>query len=316
MKPLISIILCTYNGPELVKNCLNSILAQDLKNFEVICMDGMSSDNTQEIIKEYMKKDKRIKLFINKKRLPEGKGFGKWQGFKKAKGKIIGIIDQDNILQRDDLFSEVKKLFEKNKNLAGILGGLRHDLVDETIVRYVSLVGTDSFFAYRSIDFLRNIRDTPKWVDGTLKLHRDDFYLTGGNCFFYLKKELDEVGGYTQDVIGLRKMVEKGVDKLFIIPNATKHYAEKNLFTLIKKKFKWGKTYHESGDRFSYLPRTKREFKSFLKNFFFCVLIVPNFIYSIKLYKKSGDRASFLFPIIAFLNTIAYGLGILKTKLS
>src|SRR3989344_6653834 len=105
MKPLISIVICTYNGEDLIKNCLNSILSQNYKNFEVICVDGMSSDKTKEIIKEYIKKDKRIKLIINDKRLPEGKGYGKWLGYKNTIGKTFGIIDQDNILQRNDLFS-------------------------------------------------------------------------------------------------------------------------------------------------------------------------------------------------------------------
>ena len=309
MKSKISIVVCTYNGENLIKNCLNSILSQNYKNFEIICVDGMSSDNTQKIIKEYIKKDKRIRLIINNKRLPEGKGYGKWLGYKNAKGKIFGIIDQDNVLQREDLFSKVKEIFNKDKNIAGILGGLTHDKKDKPITRFVALTGGDLFFAYRSIDFLRHIkRFENKDSCEVLKMNINNMHLTGGNCFFYLKKDLDKIEGYSQDILVINELVKKGFNQLVIMPNSTKHYAETSFFNLIKKKFKWGKTYHNSGEKFNYLPKTKKERKAFIKNLFFCLLIIPNFFYSIRLYKRTKDAIAFLFPIMAFFNTIAYSL--------
>ena len=71
MKPKISIIICTYNGENLIRKCLNSILSQSFKNFEVLCLDGMSKDNTRKIIKEYGGKDRRIKLILNPEKLPD-----------------------------------------------------------------------------------------------------------------------------------------------------------------------------------------------------------------------------------------------------
>ena len=65
MVPTISVILCTYNGGNILKKCLKSILAQKYKDFEIICVDGGSSDNTLKLINKFMKKDKRIKLVIN-----------------------------------------------------------------------------------------------------------------------------------------------------------------------------------------------------------------------------------------------------------
>ena len=321
MKPLISIVICTYNGEKLIKNCLNSILSQNYKNFEILCIDGMSSDKTGDIIKEYTKKDKRIRLIINKKRFPEGKGYGKWLGYKNSIGKIFGIIDQDNILQRNDLFSKVKEIFEKNKNLAGILGATKYDSADKKIVRYVSLFGTDSFFAYRSIDFLRNIYDFEKIKLNSENIEKkmlelDNLSITGGNCFFYNKKDLDFIGGYPQDILVINELVENKKNELIIIKDSTKHYAETSFFNLIKKKFKWGKSFKsdKSIEKFNYLPKTKKEKRAFIKNLFFCLLIIPNFIYSIKLYRRTKDAVVFLFPIVAFFNTIAYFLTYLFHK--
>lgn len=320
-KPNISVVICTYDGENLIRNCLNSILNQNFKNFEIICVDGGSKDKTREIIKEYIKQDKRIKLIINEKKLPEGKGYGKWLGYKNSKGKIFGIIDQDNILQRKDLFFKVKEIFDKNKNLAGILGEVKHNLKDKKITRYISLIGTDSFFAYRSIDFLRNIKDFKK-IKVSLKdakkiiLTTDNLAITGGNCFFYSKKSLDSVEGYTQDILVINELVKNKKDELIIIKDSTKHYAETSFFNLIKKKFKWGGSFSSDKKlkKFNYFPKTKREFFSFMKNLIFCLTIVPNFIYSIKLYKKFRDNIVFLFPILAFFNTIAYAFTYLFHK--
>lgn len=271
-------------------------------------MDGMSSDNTREVIKEYIQRDSRIKLIINKNRLPEGKGNGKWLGFRNAGGKIIGIIDQDNVLQDKDLFKKVISAFSKEKNILGALGGLTHDKKDSPVVRYVSLVGTDSFFAYRSIDFLRNI--LRKKSGNVIHLSSDNMPLTGGNCFFYLKQDLVSVGGYEQDVLAVKKLIQKGKNNLVVIPNATKHFAETSLFALAKKKFLWGRKFSKGrGEKFDYLPRTSLERKKFLKNFLFNMLILPNFFYAWKLYKKSHDNISFFFPIMAFTNTLAYGIN-------
>ncbi len=321
MKPDISIIICAYNGENLIRNCLNSILNQNFKNFEVICVDGGSVDKTKEIIKEYIKKDRRIKLIINEKKLPEGKGYGKWLGYKNSKGKIFGIIDQDNVIQIKDLFSKVLDIFKKNKNIAGISGGMKHDLKDKEITRYISIIGTDSFFAYKSIDFLRNTQNFKKIKINSEEMEKilltnDNLKITGGNCFFYNKKSLDSIGGYTQDIQVINELVKTKKNELMIIKNSTKHYAETSFFNLIKKKFKWGITFKSDKNlkKFNYLPKTKNERKAFIKNLFFCFLIIPNFIYSIKLYKKFKDGVAFLFPIIAFFNSIAYAVTYLSHK--
>ena len=316
MKPKISVILCTYNGENLIKSCLNSILSQNYKNFEVICVDGMSSDNTQEIIKDYQRKDKRIKLIINKNRLPEGAGNGKWLGFKKSRGKIIGMIDQDNILQKKDLFENVTKIIGKEKDIVGILGGSKHDKSDKPIVRYVSLFGTDSFFAYRSIDFLRNLKNQSGKYE-TFILEEDNMPLTGGNCFFYKKEDLSKIGGYTQDVVGIQKLLKKSKNKLIVIKDATKHYAEKSLFSLAKKKFMWGRKYFvRKEEGFDYMPKTKKEAFAFTKNFVFNILIIPNLFPSFAVYIESKDPVAFLFPVMAFFNTLAYGLNFIRQKLN
>ena len=62
-KPKISAILPIYNGGKYLNNSLISIQNQNMKDIEIILIDDFSTDNTITIIEEYMKNDKRIRLF-------------------------------------------------------------------------------------------------------------------------------------------------------------------------------------------------------------------------------------------------------------
>ena len=57
MKPFFSIIIPTYNQGNFLKKCLNSIFAQNFKNYEVILIDNHSTDTTKNIIEKYKKKN-------------------------------------------------------------------------------------------------------------------------------------------------------------------------------------------------------------------------------------------------------------------
>ena len=91
--PKVSIIVPVFNVKDYIRECLDSLLNQKLKDIEIICGDGGSSDGTLEILKEYEKKDKRIKV-ISKK----GSGYGQSvnEGIAIAKGEYIGIVESDD----------------------------------------------------------------------------------------------------------------------------------------------------------------------------------------------------------------------------
>ena len=84
MKGIISVIMAVYDGEEYLKDCIESILNQSFKDFELIIINDGSTDNSLNIIKEYIKRDKRIRV-INQKNAGLTKSLNK--GLKKAKGK-------------------------------------------------------------------------------------------------------------------------------------------------------------------------------------------------------------------------------------
>lgn len=63
--PLVSIGMPVYNGSKLIRRALDSLLAQDYPNFELIISDNVSTDNTWDILQEYASRDARIKLYRN-----------------------------------------------------------------------------------------------------------------------------------------------------------------------------------------------------------------------------------------------------------
>lgn len=96
MNPIISIIVPSYNEEKNIEKCLKSICNQTFKDFEVLCIDDNSTDNTFEIIKEWAQKDNRI---IPLKNTGKGVSSARNYGLKNAKGDYIGFVDSDDSIQ-------------------------------------------------------------------------------------------------------------------------------------------------------------------------------------------------------------------------
>ena len=64
----VDVLLATYNGEKYLRKQIDSILNQTYKNINLIISDDCSKDKTKEILKEYEKKDNRIKIFYQEKK--------------------------------------------------------------------------------------------------------------------------------------------------------------------------------------------------------------------------------------------------------
>lgn len=89
-----SIIVPVYNVEKYLKKCLNSIIKQTYKNFEVIIINDGSTDNSEDIIKSY--KDKRIKYY---KQENQGLSAARNNGVLKATGEYLLFIDSDDYIE-------------------------------------------------------------------------------------------------------------------------------------------------------------------------------------------------------------------------
>ncbi len=89
----ISIIMPVYNCEKYLRECIDSLLNQTMEEIEIICIDDESTDNSYSILKEYSKKDRRIRVYKQKH---SNAGNARNLGLSKAKGKYVLFLDSDD----------------------------------------------------------------------------------------------------------------------------------------------------------------------------------------------------------------------------
>lgn len=103
--PILSIIIPVYNVELYLKNCLDSILNQNINNYEIILINDGSTDNSSIICDEYVNKYSNIKV-IHKSN--GGLSDARNNGLKIAKGKYILFIDSDDFIEPESLKNIIK----------------------------------------------------------------------------------------------------------------------------------------------------------------------------------------------------------------
>ncbi|MBO5566082.1 MAG: glycosyltransferase [Succinivibrio sp.] len=91
----VSIVIPIYNVENYLRNCLDSVIAQTLKDIEIICVNDGSTDNSLAILKEYSEITPRI-VIVDRKN--SGYGSAVNAGIDKATGEYIGIVESDDII--------------------------------------------------------------------------------------------------------------------------------------------------------------------------------------------------------------------------
>ena len=114
VKDLISIIVPVYNGEKGIGTCLDSLIAGDYKNIEIIVVNDGSKDNTKNILEEYKVKDSRIKPFHIEN---GGVSGARNYGIEKSEGEFIMFIDGDDTLDKEAL-AEMYSLMEEDVSFA------------------------------------------------------------------------------------------------------------------------------------------------------------------------------------------------------
>jgi glycosyltransferase involved in cell wall biosynthesis len=94
LKPAVTVIVPVYNRAPYLPSCMDSILAQSLRNIEVICVDDGSTDESLEILRRYAKDDERVTIV----RHPENRGVSaaRNSGLQNARGGYIMWCDPDD----------------------------------------------------------------------------------------------------------------------------------------------------------------------------------------------------------------------------
>jgi len=117
-QPLVSIIIPTYNRAHLIGETLDSVLAQTYTNWECIIVDDGSTDNTDEVVGNYVKKDSRFKYYHRPdEHLPGGNGARNY-GFKMSKGEYVNWFDDDDLMMKNFVENHIKIIQFKNAEIS------------------------------------------------------------------------------------------------------------------------------------------------------------------------------------------------------
>lgn len=151
-KEKITIIIPCYNVQEYLPKCLESVLNSTFKDIEIIAINDGSTDNTIDILNEYAKKDKRIKVYDQKN---VGQAKTRNRGIDMANGEYLFFLDSDDYIDQELL----EKLY--NETLLGyeiVISGAKK-IVDNNIIEI------DTFIKYTDDNKINYILNSsgPAW---------------------------------------------------------------------------------------------------------------------------------------------------------
>ncbi len=95
VNPKVSVLIPVFNVEPYLKQCLNSVINQSLKDIQIICVNDGSTDDSLSILNNYAKKDSRI-IIIDKQNEGYGKAMNVATGY--ASGEYIGIVEPDDYI--------------------------------------------------------------------------------------------------------------------------------------------------------------------------------------------------------------------------
>jgi glycosyltransferase involved in cell wall biosynthesis len=232
---LFSVIIAVRNEEKYIKKCLEGVFSQDIKDdFEVIVIDGMSTDDTYKILKNLQKKYK-FTLIKNEK---INAAAGRNRGIEKAKGKFIAFVDGDAIPKKNWL-SNIKSVFEPSKiNVAGVGGPdlLPEDSSDKE--KCIGLVMTSPL--------ARGGRINPSTQHTLSVEERSVGHIP--TCNLCLKKSvLDEMKGFDetfvkgQDLELNHRIRKAGYTLLYSPKVVVVHYRKDSFRSFARQIYKWAK---------------------------------------------------------------------------
>lgn len=143
-----SLVSVTFNSDATLKDTIESILNQSFPNLEYIVVDGLSKDNTVNVIKEYEPRFNGRLKWISEK--DNGLYDAMNKGIRMATGDIVGIINSDDFYHRTDILAKVADAFQ-DKTVQAVYGDVRFvnpDNLDKTVRYYSSKNFSPILFRY------------------------------------------------------------------------------------------------------------------------------------------------------------------------
>ncbi len=210
---LISIIVPVYNVEEYLKQCLDSILDQTYRNWELILVNDGSTDSSGLICQEYAEKDARIRYYEKEN---GGLSDARNYGIEQAQGEYLTFVDSDDFLDAS--------------HLNVLYNALVNNDVDISIANYTNYqTSTATFYLHTFGDYYEKIYTSEELIDDLSFLERNDLSfstiwgsLYKKSVFSFLRFPKGVIG---EDVALIYKMYTQ-VDKIVYVHKDTYIYRE------------------------------------------------------------------------------------------
>lgn len=191
--PLVSIVVPVYNVQRYLPQCLDSLTSQTYANIEIICINDGSTDESGEIIKQYQRRDERIKSVTQ---INQGLSAARNAGLELAQGDLITFVDSDDWLDLNAIesvfevftdpeidyccFGSIER-FERN-NFSKNCYTYNQNIIREVDDSWIRSLGVSAWGKIYRTNFLKKYSLTfPE------KLYYEDLYFHWG-CVSYAKK--------------------------------------------------------------------------------------------------------------------------------
>ena len=193
-KPLISVIIPVFNVEAYLKQCVESVVNQTLKNIEIILVDDESPDNCPQLCDSFAQQDSRIKV-IHKKNA--GLGMARNSGIEVASGKYITFLDSDDYIDIDTYSTLYTQAIKENLDILYFCFE-RFNLTNHTSEGHNE---TDEITIFRGQNEIRNYmldmiasrpfekEDRKIQVSACCAIYRKDL-ITNNNIKFHSEREL------------------------------------------------------------------------------------------------------------------------------
>ena len=180
-QPWVSVIVPVYNARKYLEQCLQSLADQTAENFEVICVDDGSSDDSVEIIRGFMQRDKRFSLLQQKNQYA---GIARNNGIEHAKGEYLLFLDADDFFH-PELIAKTYAQAKKTDADVVIFGAKTYDMERDAMVNtpYLmrhKLIPAKEVFSHKDVpDYFLQMTNSCPW----LQLYRKQYILDEGIRF-------------------------------------------------------------------------------------------------------------------------------------
>jgi len=263
-QPQVTVICTCFNHEKYIVETLNSVINQDYKNIQLIIVDDCSTDNSVNIINEWLVKNPEVKFIVNKRNLGITKSFN--YSYKYATGEYLIDLAGDDILLPECIILQLNIFNQSSYKNLGLVYGNAHVINENSdFMNYYFPVNdngsllknrpTGNIYDYIISNvhslcsvtamFKREVFDCLKGYDENLYYEDLDFWIRASRIYSF---------DFTNIALAKKRVLKNSLGDSFFKKN--QHYKKVNNTTLLvlKKAF--------------LLNRTKQEHKSLLKRVF------------------------------------------------